>query len=175
MGHGHADVRNSERAGRTFCACCGSCRTVAVHSPRSRARLRHRLGYAIHGRSRAEQIGAVAVAVAVAAPWLLWTRLDTGAWVTQTARAKQLFLAEGCRPWIEKGVTVLRATGTELAQLFPLSLGVVALFRDKLGRAGLLAILVTTIAYSITFPGGRATVFSLPHRDPGPWLCLGFS
>lgn len=132
------------------------------------------LGYAIHGRSRAEQVGAVAVALSVAAPWLLWTRLDTGAWITQTARAKQLFHAEGCRPWIEKGVTVLRATGTDLAQLFPLSLGVVALFRDKLGRAGLIAILASAMAYFIAFPGGlEQPYFRYLTAILVPWLCLG--
>ena len=96
--------------------------------------------YAIRGRRRSEQIHAIATAVVVAAPWLVWTRLDTGSWVTQTMRAKQFFYAEGCGPWLEKALTVFRATGFGLSQLFPLSLGLVALTRHRLGRAGLLAV-----------------------------------
>ena len=94
------------------------------------------LAYAVRGRRRADQIRALAVAVAVAAPWLLWTRLDTGAWLTNTMQAKQLFFAEGCRPWIEKAATVMRATAVGLAQMFPLCLGVIALVPDRLGRCG---------------------------------------
>jgi hypothetical protein len=147
--------------------------------------------YAIRGRQRSEQLGAIAVAVAMALPRMLWTRLDTGAWVTQTVRAKQLFFAEGCRPWTEKTLTVLRATAVGLAQMFPLSLGIIALCRDpsarsgssrttssgdKLGRVGLLALASSVVAYYVGFPGAlEQPFFRYLTALSVPWLCLGLA
>ena len=134
------------------------------------------LAYAIRGRRRTEQLAMVALAAAVAAPWLVWTRIDTGAWVTETMRAKQLFYAEACRAPAEKAVTVLRATGAALVQLFPLSLGVVALGRDRLGRAGVLAMAVSLVAYFVAFPGALAhPFFRYLCAILVPWLCLGLA
>src|SRR4030095_3341927 len=132
--------------------------------------------YAVRGRQRSEQLGAIAVAVAMAVPWLRWTRVDTGAWLTQTMRAKQLFYAEGCRVWTEKTLTVLRATAVGLAQMFPLSLGIIALGRHRLGRVGLLAIASSGVAYFVGFPGALEEPFfryltALCVR----WLCLGIA
>ena len=132
--------------------------------------------YAVRGRQRSEQLGAIAVAVAIAVPWLLWTRLDTGAWLTQTMRAKQLFYAEGCRPWTEKTLTVLRATAVGLAQMFPLSLGIIALGRHRLGRAGLLALASSVVAYFVGIPGAlEQPFFRYLTALCVPWLCLGIA
>jgi hypothetical protein len=132
--------------------------------------------YAIRGRPRREQLTAVCAAVTAAVPWLLWTRIDTGTWIAQTFRAKQLFHAEGCRPPIEKAVTVLRGVGVGLAQMFPLSLGLLVLGRDKLGRLGLAAMAVAGIAYFIAFPGAIGQPF-LRYLTAicVPWLCLGLA
>ena len=130
--------------------------------------------YAIRGRPRSEQLGAMAVAVAMAAPWLAWTRLDTGAWVTQTMRAKQFFYAEGCRPGSEKALIVFRATAVGLMQMFPLSLGVFGLRTDKLGRLGLAAMAVSVVAYFVGFPGAlEQPYFRYLTAICVPWLCLG--
>jgi hypothetical protein len=131
---------------------------------------------AIRGRPRREQLTAVFAAVAAAAPWLLWTRIDTGAWITQTFRAKQLFHAEGCRPSIEKAAMVLRGAGVGLAHMFPLSLGVIGLRREKLGRLGLAAMAVAGIAYYIAFPGAIGQpFFRYLTAICVPWLCLGLA
>ena len=132
--------------------------------------------YAIRGRPRQEQLTTVVAAVAAAAPWLLWTRIDTGTWITQTFRAKQLFHAEGCRPPVEKAVMVLRGAGVGLAQMFPLSLGVMVLGREKLGRLGLAAMAVAGIAYYIAFPSGIGQpFFRYLTAICVPWLCLGLA
>ena len=130
--------------------------------------------YAIRGRPRPEQCAAIAAAVAMAVPWLVWTRLDTGAWVTQTMRAKQFFYAEGCRPWNEKALTVSRAAAVGLMQMFPLSLGVFGLGTDKLGRLGLAAIAASVVAYFVGFPGAlEQPYFRYLTAICVPWLCLG--
>jgi hypothetical protein len=70
------------------------------------------LADAMWRRPRREQVGAVMLAIAVAAPWLIWMRIDTGQWIAQTMRARQLFFADGCMPWSEKLWTVALAAGS---------------------------------------------------------------
>jgi hypothetical protein len=107
---------------------------------------------------------------------LLWTRIDTGTWITQTFRAKQLFHAEGCRPPLEKAVMVFRGAAVGLAQMFPLSLGVIGLGREKLGRLGLAAMAVAGIAYFMAFPGALGQpFFRYLTAICVPWLCLGLA
>lgn len=68
----------------------------------------------------------------------------------------------------------MRATAVGLAQMFPLSFGVVALFRDRVGRAGLLAIALSVVAYFVGFPGAlEQPFFRYLTAICVPWLCLG--
>src|SRR5262245_56144115 len=118
------------------------------------------LVYAAWGRSRRQQLGMVAAAVVAAVPWLIWMRVDTGSWLTQTIRAKQLFYAQGCGPWTWKLAAVAGSTGSAIATLFPLSLGLLALGVRRLGRAGILAIAICLSAYFIAYPGALAPGYS---------------
>jgi len=132
------------------------------------------LSYGIRGRSRRQQVLALALAGIVAAPWLIWTRIDTGSWITQTIRAKRLFFAEGCLPWLKKAEIGIEYSGIALAQTFPLGVGILALGRDRLGRVGLLAIGISLIAYVLEFPSALAhTSFRYQAAILIPWLCYG--
>jgi hypothetical protein len=130
--------------------------------------------YALAGRPRTQQVRAVLLALIVGVPWVIWTRWDTGEWLPQTMRAKQLFYAAGCLPWTTKAISVFEQTVSGLVRLFPLSLGLIALWRDKLGRIGLLAMAISLIAYFIALPGALASNFSrYLYAIVVPWLCLG--
>jgi hypothetical protein len=130
--------------------------------------------YTLARRPRSLQVRAVLVALLAALPWLIWIRVDTGAWLPQTMRAKQLFFATGCWPWRTKAIAVLGQTSSALFRLFPLSAGLVVLWRDRLGRVGLLAMAASLAAYFVALPDVLSDNYSrYLYAILVPWLCFG--
>jgi len=128
------------------------------------------------GRPWRQQLSALGLALVVAAPWLLWMRVDTGSWLTQTIRAKQLFYAEGCLPWLKKTAVVAASFAACLGLLFPLSLGIASLGRSRLGRVGLLSIAICLLSYFVAYPGALGLgFFRYLYPIVVPWLCFGFA
>lgn len=132
--------------------------------------------YAAIGRQPWQQLAMLAIAAAIAAPWLIWERVDTGHWLPQTMRAMQLAYAQGCLPSSTKARMLLREAGYALFQLFPLSLGLVALPRHRLGLLGMAAIATTLVGYYIGFPGAVVhNYWRYFYPLTVPWLCLGLA
>jgi hypothetical protein len=132
--------------------------------------------HALAGRPRSQQARAVLLVLLAGLPWLVWIRLDTGQWLPQTMRAKQLFFATGCWPWTTKALSVFTQTASALLRLFPLSVGVMGLWRDKLGRLGVLAMAISLGAYFIALPTALSQNYSrYLYAILVPWLCFGSS
>ena len=117
---------------------------------------------------------AVAIALAVSAPLVLWIRVDTGAWVPQTIQAKQLFFAQACGELPLKTAVVFATVSRFLITVAPLAICATALARDPLGRYGAAACAATLAAFTMRFPAG------LSHNDSRylyailtPWLSYG--
>ena len=130
--------------------------------------------YSLTRRPLSLQVRAVLLAVLIALPWLIWMRLDTGAWLPQTMRAKQLFFATGCWPWTTKASVVLGQTASALVRLFPLSVGLVVLWQETLGRVGLVAMAASLAAYFVFLPDVLSDNYSrYLYAILVPWLCYG--
>jgi hypothetical protein len=165
----------SARDGRTIAVACAAGLLPALRPDLAPAGALLLL-YSIRGRPRVEQARAIALAVALAAPFAIWVRLDTGAWLPDTMRAKQMFYAEGCLPWTPKAASVAASMSLLLLQLVPLCFGVLFLPRDALGRIGLVAIGVFVVAYYVALPGALTHHFMrYPYACVVPWLCYGFA
>jgi hypothetical protein len=130
--------------------------------------------YALGDAGWRDRLKAVAIALAVSAPLVLWIRVDTGAWVPQTIQAKQLFFAQACGELPLKAAVVFAAVSRFLIMVAPLAIGAIALVRDRLGRYGAVACVATLAAFAMRFPGG------LSHNDSrylyailAPWLSYG--
>src|SRR5262245_57164996 len=111
------------------------------------------LMYAAWGRARRQQLGMIAASVVVAVPWLIWMRVDTGSWLTQTIRAKQLFYAQGCGPWAWKLATVAGSTGSAIAKPLSAEPRPAGARPEQAGTGG--------------HPRDRDLPERLPHRVPG--------
>jgi hypothetical protein len=131
---------------------------------------------ALWDRSWAERLRMASIAAAVALPWFLWVRTDTGEWLPQTMRAKQLWFAEACWPLAKKvwsGTGYIRHV---MWQILPLALALIALLFHRLGRIGLLAAAVTLTAYVLLLPGGiHYNYFRYPYAIVLPWGCFGLA
>ncbi len=131
--------------------------------------------YGMRSRSWGERARMVGIAGCVAAPWFLWVRLDTGAWLPQTMRAKQYWFAEGCQPAPERVAMALGALADVGSQLLPFVLALPWLWRAGIGRIGLLSMAVTLAAYVWLFPGGLYhNYYRYPYVFLLPWGALGF-
>jgi hypothetical protein len=107
----------------------------------------------------------------IGGPLLLWLRVDTGAWAPQTMQAKAVFFAESCQPLRLKAIAVYAAVSRFLLITAPISICATVLWRERLGRYGLVAIGLTLAAFLLRFPTG------LSHNDSRylypilvPWL-----
>jgi hypothetical protein len=130
--------------------------------------------YASRDAAWRDRLKAVAIALAVSAPLVLWIRVDTGAWVPQTIAAKQLFFAQACGELPLKAAVVFAAVSRFLIMVAPLAIGTIALVRDRLGRYGAVACAATLAAFVMRFPAG------VSHNDSRylyailtPWLSYG--
>jgi hypothetical protein len=112
----------------------------------------------------------------MALPWFVWVRLDTGSWLPQTMRAKQLWFAEGCWPVATKltaGVGYIRHA---LWQILPLGFGLLLLLTHPLGRVGLAAMAATLTIYVLVLPGAiHYNYFRYPYAIVLPWGCFGLA
>jgi hypothetical protein len=116
----------------------------------------------------------VAVALAVALPFLLWMRIDTGWWWPQTIAAKRQFFAEGCLP-LESRIGAARGYLTAWADAaLPLAIGLAVMPFDWLGRIALPAVIASLATYTWQLPGA---LFHNDHRYIipilAPWAVLG--
>jgi hypothetical protein len=130
-----------------------------------------------HRRARDWTI-AVAFSLVVVLPFLLWVRVDTGAWLPQTMSAKAAWFAEACRPWSVKLNMTRQALADVLGgeQLAPISLAALALVFTPLGRVGLLASLVTLAAYAAILPGGLFhNTYRYTYAIAVPWIVYGLA
>lgn len=132
------------------------------------------LAVAIWNRDGQTRLAAVGLSIVAAAPFLIWLRADTGNWLPQTMRAKYLFQSEGCLPAVYKATTGINCVVLGLLTMLPLSLGLVTLWRDRLGRAGLFAMACSLSAVIWMLPS------SLTHNEyrylypvVAPWAAFG--
>jgi len=130
--------------------------------------------YASRDAGWRDRMTAVAIALAVSAPLVLWIRVDTGSWVPQTIQAKQLFFAQACGELPLKTAVVFATVSRFLITVAPLAICAIALVRDRLGRYGAVACAATLAAFAMRFPAG------LSHNDSRylyailtPWLSYG--
>src|SRR5262249_55214742 len=132
--------------------------------------------YAARSASWRERLHAASLALAIAVPFLIWMRIDSGSWIPQTIEAKELFFAEACAPLTMKMGVAFQAVSAFLLMVAPLVPCAPVLVRDRLGRYGLVAIGVTLAAFVMRFPAG------LSHNDSRylyaiivPWLSFGLA
>lgn len=110
----------------------------------------------------------VLLAGLAALPWLLWYRLTTGTMIPQSIEAKRLYFAEGCLPSVYRWHMALNGTRLFIGVMGFLSLALVFLVRNRLGRCVLLFIPLFFLAYYERLPGalfhnwGRYTYALLP-------------
>jgi hypothetical protein len=134
------------------------------------------LVYVLWGRAFKDWLGAIAIAAAVALPFVVWVRLDTGVWLPQTMRAKELWFSEACRPLLEK----IRGANAALVdvggQLFACAVGAFFLVRDRLGRLGIIAGAISVTAYVALLPNGLFhNYYRYPYAIVLPWAALGLA
>jgi hypothetical protein len=130
--------------------------------------------YAGRGIEWRQKARAATIALLVGGSLFLWVRLDTGAWAPQTLQAKQVFFAEWCQPVGLKATAVYTAVLTFLLNAGPISICAAALWRERLGRYGLVAIALTLTAFLLRFPGGLAHNYSrYLYPILTPWLSFG--
>lgn len=127
-------------------------------------------------KATAPALTTLLLAAATAAPFVVWLRVDTGAWWPQTMDAKRLFFAEGCRPALFKGRFAWALIEDWLALTLPLAAGLAVAATDRLGRIGLATACGVLGVFAWTLPGGLA------HNDfryltpvLAPWGILGFA
>jgi hypothetical protein len=108
---------------------------------------------AVMGRDRRTILTTALVGASVGLPWITWVYAATGDWWPQTLDAKRLFFAEGCQPLMTKLATVGRLVGTWSLLMLPLSAGLIAAHRTRIGRTGLLVIVGTLLVYVHALPG----------------------
>jgi hypothetical protein len=89
-------------------------------------------------------------------------------------QAKAMFFAESCQPLQLKAIAVYAVVSKFLLIAAPITVCAAALWRERLGRYGLVAIGLTLTAFLLRFPTG------LSHNDSRylypilvPWLSLG--
>jgi hypothetical protein len=119
---------------------------------------------------------ACAISIAVAVPFLVWVRVDTGAWIPQTMQAKAAWFAEACNPWPAKlsvaSEAIRRLFGPE--QLLVFIVAIVPLVRTRLGRIGLLSCVTTLLVYATVFPGALFhNYYRYTYAIVLPWLIYG--
>jgi hypothetical protein len=94
-----------------------------------------------------------AVSVAIALPFIVWIRLNTGAWWPSTMDAKRLFFAEGCLSAEMKAGIAARHLAAWAAVAAPIAAGVIASLRDRLGRIAVSAAALAIGVYGWSLPG----------------------
>ncbi len=102
-------------------------------------------------RDRFSALPSVAIAAAVALPWIVWLWLATGSPLANTASAKEAFFAEAHSPWsyrIGAIYDAFAASGT-----WAILIGVPGLRRVKAGWCALGFILLVLAVVSVTVPG----------------------
>ena len=121
------------------------------------------------------RVRLVGLAILVAAPFALWLRLDTGAWTPQTMQAKYAFFAEVCWPLREKLAITRTVLTLWVLALVPASLGLLLVWRLRLGALGLAAAVLVLCGYAWFFPRGLSHN-SLRYVYPLllPWSALGW-
>jgi hypothetical protein len=97
-----------------------------------------------------------ALASAVALPFYVWIRVDTGAWWPATMDAKRLFFAEGCLSAEVKAWTALRHLLDWAAVTAPIAAGVLVAMRERLGLIAAAAAAVVIGVYAWSLPGALA-------------------
>jgi hypothetical protein len=132
------------------------------------------LAVAIWNRDWQTRVAAVGLSIVAAAPFLIWLRADTGNWLPQTMRAKYLFQSEGCLPAVYKATTGINCVVLGVLTMLPLSVGLVTLWKDRLGRAGLFAMTCSLSVVIWMLPS------SLTHNEyrylypiVAPWAAYG--
>ncbi len=97
-----------------------------------------------------------ALASAVALPFYVWIRVDTGAWWPATMDAKRLFFAEGCLSAEVKARTALRHLLDWAAVTAPIAAGALVAMRERLGLIAAAAAAVVIGVYAWSLPGALA-------------------
>lgn len=90
----------------------------------------------------------------VAAPWLVWIYVETGAFLPQTMNAKRYFFAEEAQDLSAKLSFVLMCAIKVIVQTGPLVIGAIGLVRLRVGHAVILAVLAILVLYAVYFPIG---------------------
>jgi hypothetical protein len=127
----------------------------------------------LNWRARSMSIG---MTIAVSLPFLIWLRMDTGAWIPQTMAAKAAFFAEACLPANVKLATGARNVWRFLTFAAPATFGLIALGRHRIGWLGLAGIVLTLAAYTWQFPGGlRHNALRYQYPILIPWAALGWA
>ena len=99
------------------------------------------------------QAGPLAVAAAAAiAPWLLLMLITTGGIVPTTLAAKRDWYAEGCWPAVRRASVVGTGIWLWLSSCAFVSVGVLGLLREKIGRVAAGAMLLTIVVWATQVP-----------------------
>jgi len=131
---------------------------------------------AVHGQPARTRITALVVCTLAAAPFLLWIHATTGHWVPQTMRAKYLVQAEVCLPALAKAQRALPGVLVGALTMFPLSAGLCVLYKDRLGRLGLVAIAASMLAIGWTLPSSLwFNDFRYLYPILAPWAAYGLT